>query len=147
MRNYACLPSSIPKATYTKHEGIPFEVLKKALDVKLGKEYEDAMLLKGQAVFSTADKRFAEGRDAGSTGDLFDLYTVVFTVSLFFGGLGLVFKTRIRWYFLISGGLIFVCGFLPGPDTVGLKSRYSVTSNSVSRSRSFSMVAFQKCSG
>jgi hypothetical protein len=94
-----------------KHEGMPFEVLKKALDVKLGKEYEDAMLVKGKTVFSAADKRFAEGRDAGSTGDLFDLNTVVFTVSLFFGGLGLVFKTRIRWYFLISGVLVFVCGF------------------------------------
>lgn len=91
-----------------KHEGIPFAALKTALDTKLGKEYEDAMLGKGKADYAAADKRFDEGRVASSTGDRFDLDTVIFTVSLFFAGLGLVFKTRIRWYFLVSGSLVFL---------------------------------------
>jgi hypothetical protein len=91
-----------------KHEGIPFEALQTTLDRKLGAEYEEAMLAKGKSDYAAADKKFDEGRLASSTGDHFDLYTVIFTVSLFFAGLGLVFKTRIRWYFLISGGLVFV---------------------------------------
>ena len=93
-----------------KHEGIPLEVLKSALDRKLGPEYEAAMLAKGQSDYAAADKRFDEGRGDGSIGDRFDLYTVIFTVSLFFAGLGLVFKTRTRWYFLFSGLLVFLYG-------------------------------------
>lgn len=104
-----------------KHEGIPFEALKTALDIKLGGEYEQAMLAKGRIDYAAADKKFDEGRTASSTGDRFDLYTVIFTVSLFFAGLGLVFKTRIRWYFLISGGLVFpVRGVFSDQDAVGL---------------------------
>jgi hypothetical protein len=91
-----------------KHEGIPVDVLKGTLDRKLGAEYEEAMLAKGKNDYVAADKRFDEGRAAGNNGDRFDLYTVIFTVSLFFAGLGLVFKTRIRWYFIISGALVFV---------------------------------------
>lgn len=91
----------------TKHEGIPRAALEASLERKLGTEYEAAMLASGKSDFAAADKRFDEGRVAGSNGDRFDLFTVIFTVSLFFGGLGLVFKSRIRWYFLISGVLVF----------------------------------------
>ncbi|HXD34418.1 MAG TPA: hypothetical protein VN643_25085 [Pyrinomonadaceae bacterium] len=93
-----------------KHEGIPFEALKGALETKLGVEYEDKMLARGKSDYAAADKKFDDGRNASSTGDRFDLNTVVLTVSLFFAGLGLVFKTRIRWYFLVSGLIVFLYG-------------------------------------
>jgi len=93
-----------------KHEGIPFEVLKETLERRLGPAYEDAMLAKAKQDYTQSDQRFDEGRHASSHGDRFDLNTVIFTVSLFFAGLGLVFKSRIRWYFLVAGLLVFIFG-------------------------------------
>ena len=93
-----------------RHEEIPLEALQAALEKKLGTDYEDAMLAKSKSDYAAADRRFEEGRAASSVGDRFDLDTVIFTVSLFFAGLGLVFKSRIRWYFLISGLLVFSYG-------------------------------------
>jgi hypothetical protein len=106
-----------------KHEGIPVEVLKTALDRKLGAAYEEVMLAKGKSDYAAADQRFDEGRMAGNNGDRFDLYTVIFTVSLFFAGLGLVFKTRIRWYFLVSGSMVFLYATVFLSRTRGLDFR------------------------
>jgi hypothetical protein len=93
-----------------KHEGIPLEVLKETLERRLGPAYEDAMLAKAREGYTQSDRRFDDGRQASSLGDRFDLNTVIFTVSLFFAGLGLVFKTRIRWYFVMAGFLVFLSG-------------------------------------
>ena len=67
------------------------------------------LLASPTADFKTADARFAEGRNANEIGDKFSLDQVIYTISLFFGGLGLVFKTRIRWFFFGAGALVFVC--------------------------------------
>ena len=106
---------SLPPAFHTagdikKHEGIPLEALRSTLDKRLGPTYEEAMLARAKSNYGQSDQRFDEGRKASSNGDRFDLYTVVFTVSLFFAGLALVFKTRIRWYFLVAGALVFLYG-------------------------------------
>ena len=89
---------------------IPLEVLKETLERRLGAAYEETMLAKAKQDYAQSDGRFEEGRRASSHGDRFDLNTVVFTVSLFFAGLGLVFKSRIRWYFLVAGVLVFIFG-------------------------------------
>ncbi len=60
-------------------------------------------------MFADADAKFEEGKKANDNGDKFDLAVVFFTVALFFAGLGLVFKTSIRWGF--CGGRR---GLLPG---------------------------------
>jgi hypothetical protein len=55
-----------------------------------------------------AEELFAEGQHAGTVGDKFALNGVYYTLSLFFAGLGLVFKSRVRWGFFALGAIIFL---------------------------------------
>ena len=86
---------------------IPDEVLFASLTQELDDEYIDKALELGTTMFGEADKKFEEGRLANDNGDKFDLAGVIYTVGLFFAGLGLVFKTRIRWGFFAAGCAIF----------------------------------------
>jgi hypothetical protein len=95
-----------------KHLGIPLDALQTMLDRRLDATYEDTMLARGNTDYAAADRRFEEGRDASTNNDRFELYTVVFTVSLFFSGLALVFKSRTRWYVFAAGTLTLVLGTL-----------------------------------
>jgi len=86
------------------------EVLPEAALIKvLGSElqdddtYESAMFSEGNELFAKADKRFEEGRKANDAGDEFQLAGLYYTFALFFGGLALVFKTRMRWGFSAAG--------------------------------------------
>ena len=87
---------------------IPDEVLLASLQNELDEDYIDEALAEGTQMFADADKKFEEGRAANENGDKFDLAVVFYTVALFFAGLGLVFKTSIRWGFFGSGLIIFV---------------------------------------
>ena len=89
---------------------IPDEALLASLETELVEDegYADDMLAEGNAMFTQADARFEEGRQANENGDKFDLAGVFFTVALFFGGLGLVFKTSMRWGFFAAGGVVFL---------------------------------------
>lgn len=51
---------------------------------------------------------FEEGQKAGSIGDEFALNGVHYTLSLFFAGLGLVFKSRVRWGFFSLGSAVLL---------------------------------------
>lgn len=79
----------------------------------LGKElhdddtYEKAMFAEGNKLFADADKKFEEGRQANDNGDEFELAGLYYTIALFFAGLGLVFKTKMRWGFAGVGTLVF----------------------------------------
>ena len=55
-----------------------------------------------------ADKRFAEGRIANENGDKFDLAAVLYTIALFFAGVGLVFKSNTRWAMFGIGFVLFI---------------------------------------
>lgn len=88
-------------------EDIPEAALLASLNAELDHDYAKEMLAGGTAKFAEADKKFAEGRIANENGDQYELVGVLLTVSLFFAGLGLVFKTNIRWGFWASGVLIF----------------------------------------
>ena len=46
-----------------------------------------------------ADERVAEGQACGANADRFALATVMLTACMFFAGIGLVFRTRLRWAF------------------------------------------------
>ncbi len=84
------------------------KMLVAALESELDDKYRDAMVAEGNKTFAEADKKFDEGRVANNEGDKFELGTVLFTVALFLGGLGLVFKTNVRWGFYVCGMVIFV---------------------------------------
>lgn len=87
---------------------IPDDELFDTLHSELDEDYIDESLAQGTQMFADADKKFEEGRQANENGDKFDLAVVFFTVALFFAGLGLVFKTRVRWGFFVAGALIFL---------------------------------------
>jgi F0F1-type ATP synthase membrane subunit c/vacuolar-type H+-ATPase subunit K len=83
------------------------EELLVALNTELGQEYIDEVFGPSDQEFAEADETFAKGQRANSIGDEFSLAGVVFTIALFFGGLALIFKTRIRWAFLGIGSVVF----------------------------------------
>lgn len=89
---------------------LPEETLINVLETELHDEeaYEDAMFGEGSKLFEDADKKFEEGRKANDNGDKFDLAGLFYTIALFFAGLGLVFKTNMRWAFCAVGALVFV---------------------------------------
>lgn len=91
---------------------IPDEVLTATLDRDLDNEYTDTMLADGRRQFTQADAKFSEGRQANDNGDLFDFVGVIFAISLFFGGIALVFKTGIRWYLFFAGAGIFLLALI-----------------------------------
>jgi hypothetical protein len=95
-----------------RHQGIPLEALETVLDRRLDSTYEEAMLARGKTDYAAANRRFEEGRTASANNDRFELNTVAFTVSLFFGGLAMVFKSRIRWYVFFAATLAFVLSTL-----------------------------------
>jgi hypothetical protein len=110
---YAAL--KLPREYHTagdlqKHEGIPLDALQAALGQRLDSTYEDAMLVRGKSDYAAADKRFEEGRIASTNNDHFELCTVIFTMSLFFGGLCLVFKSRLRWFVFVAGTVTLAWG-------------------------------------
>lgn len=81
--------------------------LMKAFYSDLDDKYYDVKFKEADKMFEDADARFDEGRKANDIGDKFDLAGVIFTASLFFGGLGLVLKSSIKWSFFAVGATIF----------------------------------------
>jgi hypothetical protein len=86
---------------------LPDEVLFASLQTDLDDDYIDKALKEGNEMFEEADQKFEEGKVANDNGDKFELAVVLFTVALFFAGLGLVFKTKLRWSFLAAGTFVF----------------------------------------
>jgi hypothetical protein len=86
------------------------EELELALESELAQDYVDKVFAGSEEEFAAADKRFNEGRDANNKGDLFSLAGVILTVALFFAGISLVFKTRMRWAFLGVGTIVLLGG-------------------------------------
>jgi hypothetical protein len=64
-------------------------------------------------MYSGSDSKYKEAKtkfDRGTLpeGDYFSLCGVYYSLSLFFAGIGLVFKTRIRWAFFSLGSLVLI---------------------------------------
>ena len=96
----------------TGEEGwnLPVDALEKALNLDLSEDYVETLFTPSTQAFDAAKARFAKAREANEIGDKFALAAVILTISLFFGGLALVFKTKVRWGFLGSGGVVLVVG-------------------------------------
>jgi hypothetical protein len=91
---------------------IPDEVLTATLDRDLDDNYIDTMLADGKRQFAEADAKFNQGRQASDNGDRFDFAGVIFAISLFFGGIALVFKTKIRWPLFFAGVGVFLAALV-----------------------------------
>ncbi len=89
---------------------LPESVLIKVLGSELHDDdtYETEMFAEGNQLFADADKKFEEGRKANNNGDEFELAALYYTIALFFAGLGLVFKTKMRWGFAAAGIVVFL---------------------------------------
>lgn len=95
-------------AAKTEDKDIPDAALFGTLDEELDEDYEDAMLKAGEDMVRQADERFEEGNKCDNIGDMFDLAGIAYTIALFLGGLGLIFKTRVRWILAGAASLITV---------------------------------------
>lgn len=106
------LPLEKRKASWDGDESVTLthEELELALESELAQDYVDKIFAASEDEFEAADKRFNEGRDANNKGDLFSLAGVILTVALFFAGISLVFKTKMRWGFLGVGTVVLVGG-------------------------------------
>lgn len=89
---------------------LPEDVLIDVLQSELHDDdtYETAMFAEGTQLAEDAEAKFAAGQRANNYGDEFELAGLYYTIALFFAGLGLVFKTRMRWAFAGVGGLVFL---------------------------------------
>jgi len=72
--------------------------------------YRVEMLAKAVELQTQSEATFKEGQVANTTGDKFNLSTVVFAVGMFFFGIALVFKTSLKWWMLTAGAVLLVIG-------------------------------------
>jgi hypothetical protein len=100
----------VPEDENGEAQELPREALEAALNIDLDEDYVDALFTPSSEEFDAAKARFTKAREANEMGDKFSLAAVILTISLFFGGLALVFKTRVRWGFLGSGVVILIVG-------------------------------------
>ncbi len=87
---------------------LPEDVIFAAEKQDFHKDYYGWMYEEKSKHAKKADELFAEGQSFGTVGDQFALNGVYYTMSLFFAGLGLVFKSRVRWGFFSVGVVIFL---------------------------------------
>ncbi len=87
---------------------LPEDVIFEASKQNFNKDYFQWMYEEKVKHTVKAEELFAEGQHAGTVGDEFALNGVYYTLSLFFAGLGLVFKSRVRWGFFALGAIIFL---------------------------------------
>lgn len=110
------LPAPARQAYEEKGEDQVFSVeqLEAALERDLDEDdsYENALYAGSKAEFAKAEGLLEEARKANTTGDQFALAGVIQTIGLFFAGLALVFRTRIRWGFLGAGAVVFTSGLV-----------------------------------
>jgi len=97
-----------------KAESMPEEILVAGLEKDLDEKYVTRMLSNGTKRFQEADKVFADGQSASGTSTRFGINGLFFTITLFLGGVALVFKSRVRWVFLMLGflSLAMASGYL-----------------------------------
>jgi hypothetical protein len=79
-----------------------------AIDFDFEEPYYDEMYAEKKALDDEANGVDEQGRKSDDIGDSFDLAGVYCTLSLFFAGLGLVFKTRVRWGFFTAGCIVLI---------------------------------------
>ncbi len=86
--------------------GFSAEVLFEASERDFSKTYYRWMYEEKVRNAEEASRHFEDGQRFSTIGDKFALNGVQYAMALFFAGLGLVFKSRVRWAFLVLGGLV-----------------------------------------
>ena len=113
---YAALgyPAEYRTADDDKASSMPEEILEAGLEKELDEKYVTQMLSGGTQRFQEADKVFQEGQSASGISTRFGINGLFFTITLFLGGVSLVFKSRVRWVFLMLGflSLAMASGYL-----------------------------------
>ena len=104
------LPAEARKKAETSEETVLLteEELAAALETDLEEAYEDEVFSGSEEEFEEAEAKFEEGRMVGVNADAFSIAGVIFSFALFFGGLALVFETKVRWGFFGIGLIVFV---------------------------------------
>ena len=90
---------------------IPESVVEKEIEAPMAsiaaaeKAYENVQLKQAEAAKGQveADAHFQEGGKANTIGDNLGFTGVLYTVALFLAGIGLVFKSKVRWGFATMG--------------------------------------------
>ncbi|MEK8023844.1 MAG: hypothetical protein AAB229_08570 [Candidatus Hydrogenedentota bacterium] len=100
------------RAGAPQDEDIPDELLLESLEDELDDDYVDAMTAAPEGKFKEADARFKEGGKCDNIGDMFDLAGIAYAISLFFGGIGVIFRTKTRWTVLGISAFIFAAASL-----------------------------------
>ncbi len=92
-------------------DSIPDDALMKARDQDLSGTYMHRVFAAAESDRDKARETFETGSHASSQGDRFALAEVLFAVSLFVSGTGLVFKTRLKWAFAGMGFVALATAF------------------------------------
>ncbi len=100
------LPPAARSESEEAWNALPEEALLEALNIDLDDEYWHAQLDPADEIFLKAEKNFEEGRRANGIGDQFGFVSVLLTVSMFFLGISLVFKSKAKWALLGAGGVV-----------------------------------------
>jgi len=85
-----------------KEQQMPNDVLIAGLDKELDEAYFATVLQPSGEKFKEADTTFEEGDHLSSRSTDFGKSQMVFTISLFLGGLGLVVKSQMKWGFVAA---------------------------------------------
>lgn len=103
------LPSEAERtAKVVGSDDIAEEDLSPLTQSELTPEYYEAMYRASRAESDKAQEIISQASSTSTVGDQFSLASVFFTISLALAGIGLVFKTRVRWSFFFVGLAIFV---------------------------------------
>ena len=101
------LPKKFRPAEGQTTPDMPFGMLAPALQGNLDTKYLKKMVDPATKKFDEAEKKSAEGRQAGDEGDKFSQIGLFYSISLFVTGVALVFKTQVKWGFVGLGALVF----------------------------------------
>lgn len=95
----------------TRPDALQAAILDQALakDLATNEAYRTEMLAASQALADQAEQAFRAGQAANGTGDTFQLVAVIYSISLFFGGIAQIFRSkRARWAIVGISGLFLL---------------------------------------
>lgn len=105
------LPPGFRGGDLKQLEAIPEAELVKAAGKHFDESYSNAMLKEADTMMAEAGSRYANARVTGGSGDHYALVEVIFAISLFFGGISIVFRDRLSELCLGLAGLAAVLGY------------------------------------
>jgi hypothetical protein len=96
-------PKDHSRAEKDKANGLPDQALIAGLERELEDAYWKTVTANGTQLFDEAKTTFQEGQRVSGVSTKFGQIGMLFTITLFLGGMAMVFKSRMRWGFLGAG--------------------------------------------